>query len=240
MKRVRWIALVAAIATAILLYAFLNSLNQPAEIATTGVLVAAQTIPANTSITAQMVKAVELPAEAIVPGSITESAQVVGKVSREEIYTGEQILASNLISPGDSGNQTLAYSVQPGKRAITIAVDVTSGLANLIRPGDHIDLIGDFLVETVDASGQTNKKSYTVQLLQNITVLATDDNLIAEKAEDGSATAYQTITLQVTPQQAMQVSMAQFEGQLRAILRSPLDEEETDLPNVTLDSLLNG
>ena len=147
MKKVKIIALISAAATALFLFLFLSSLNHPVEIVKKSVLTAAANIPANTLITAEMVKVSELPAEAVISGAITDIKTIQGKISQEEIYSGEQILSAKLISAGESGSKTLAYAVKPGMRAITVPVDVTSGLANLITPGNHIDLIGQILTE---------------------------------------------------------------------------------------------
>ena len=237
MKKVKIIALVSAVATALLLFLFLSSLNQPVEIAKTSVLTAAADIPANTLITAEMVKVSELPPEAVVSGAITDVKTIQGKISQEEIYSGEQILNANLISAGESGSKTLAYAIKPGMRAITVPVDVTSGLANLITPGNHIDLIGEILTEKT-VGGASQKKSYTLMILENITVLAVDDVLAQEGKVNRDPPTYATITLQVTSEQAMKLSMAQFEGQLRAILRSPLDEKIITPKTLTLDDIL--
>ena len=56
--------------------------------------------------------------------------------------------------------------------------------------------------------------------------------------KDGLATPYATITLQVTPQDAMKLSMTEYRGHIRILLRSPLDNTTTNLPSITLDSIM--
>lgn len=236
MKKVKLLALVSAVVLATLLYVFLSALRSPAETETVTVLTAAADIPANTSITANMLRQTELPKEAALSNAISASSEVIGTVSRTEIYQGEQILSSKLIAVGKGNNETLAYTIEPGMRAITIAVDATSGLSNMIVPGNRVDIIGEFLTEKTAIN---EKQSYTVMVLENIEVLAVDNVLSKEQQQDSKTAAYATITLQVTPEQAMKLSMAQFEGELRAILRSPLDETDNDLPNLTLDDILH-
>lgn len=244
MKKVKLLAFISAVATALLLYIFLNSLGRGKEAENLMVFTAALDIPANLPITAEMLSMTELPVEAVVSGAVSDSTKVIGKVCESKIFTGEQILSSKLISAGDSASKTLAYAIKPGYRAITIAVDATTGLSNMIIPGNHVDLIGDFLIQNKSASGTADvstsgdKISYTTMVLENITVLAVD-NVLSEDGKLGSETPeYTTLTLQVTPKQAMELSMAQFEGQIRVILRSPLDEKKTYLPSITLDKII--
>jgi len=204
----------------------------------TRVIVAAVNIPANTSITAEMITLAELPAESIILGALTEPALVIGKITQANIFTGEQMLGPKLVSAGDSNSKTLAYAIEPGMRAITIAVNETAGLAYMITPGNHVDIIAEFLVEENRDTADVGKISYTAMVLENITVLAVD-NVLSESGKFGSESPqYTALTLLVTPKQAMELSMAQFEGELRAILRSPVDEKSISLPNITLDDIL--
>lgn len=240
MKKVKLLAIVSAVATALLLFLFLSSLNQPTETATTGVLVAASDIPANTSITDAMIKETALPPQALVSGAITDKSQVVGKIANTVIYAGEQLLDAKLVSTGESSNKTLAYAIEPGMRAITIAVSETSGVAYMITPGNNVDIIGEFVSTTTsDANdGSSGKVSYTTMLLENVTVLAVDNVFSQDGKTNSENPAYTTLTLQVTPKQAMVLSTAQFEGELKAILRSPVDNEMTNQPSLTLDDVM--
>jgi Flp pilus assembly protein CpaB len=104
----------------------------------------------------------------------------------------------------------------------------TSGSANTDTSGTS---------ETPDAA-DTSEKSYTMLVLENVTVIAVD-RVLSEKGKVSSESpAYATLTLEVTPEQAMELNMAQAEGQLRAILRSPLDDKITELPGITLEEIL--
>ncbi len=241
MKKVRILALVSAAATALLLFIFLNSLSKPADTDTANIIVAASDIPADTLITAAMVKMVQLPAEAVVAGAISDQGEIVGKISNTEIFAGEQILRAKLISTGESGSKTLAYAIEPGMRAISIAVDETAGLAYMIAPGDRVDIIGEFLGREPSGTEETEdtiKISHTVLVLENITVLAVDNVLDEDGKISSDKPAYTTLTLQVTPKQALELSEAEFEGQLRAVLRSPVDTEVTGKSSVTLNDIM--
>ena len=231
MKKVKILALLSAIVTALLLFVFLSSLIKFGGTDTTQIVTAAQDIPANTLITQEMLANTDIPTDAVLPGAITKISDVVGKTMKSDIYVGEQIISAKLIVPGETGNDALSYVIEPGMRAITIGVDATSGVAGMLRPSDRIDLVGEF--------SQTGKV-YTDLIAEYVNILAVD-NVLSEtgKAADGTTPAYSTITLEVTPKQAMEISMAAYSGSIRAVLRSPLDEELNKFKSITLVNVLN-
>ena len=249
MKRMRLLALIAAVITALFVYFYLNSLKQPETVIEyTNVVVAADDIPANTVITADMVSLTQIPAETLNASAITDPAYVVGKVLNSQVYTGEQISVSRLVSAdGDNVDSSLEYMIEPGMRAITIEVDEVSGLTGMLNPGNRVDILYQIDVETEiqDPDGTVETKSipYSVYLLQNVKILAVDSiTSTAGKGidtETGLAVSYTSLTLEVTPEQAQKTSFSEYTGDLRAILRSPLDEDSNNLPNITLDDFID-
>lgn len=231
MKKVKILALLSAIVTALLLFVFLSSLIKFGGTDTTQIVTAAQDIPANTLITQEMLANTDIPADAVLPGAITKMSDVVGKALKSDIYVGEQIISAKIIVPGETGDGTLSYAIEPGMRAITIGVEATSGVAGMLRPSDRIDIIGEFSVANT---------VYTDLVAEYVNILAVD-NVLSEtgKTSDGTTVAYSTITLEVTPAQAMEISMAAYSGSLRAVLRSPLDEVLNNYKSITLVNVLN-
>ncbi|MDD4583792.1 MAG: Flp pilus assembly protein CpaB [Eubacteriales bacterium] len=233
MKKVKWIALLSAVAVGVLVYLFLNSLNEPEIGLEKGVVTASVNIPSNTTITESMVIVKKLPEVAVLQNSIDDAELVIGKAASSDIVAGEQLLSDKLVTPGDSGSGTLAYAIEPDMRAITISVDATKGLAGMLKPQNKVDIIGQF-----DSEGQ-DTASYATLVGENLTVLAVDAVLDKSGSkEEGESPAYTTITLQVTPKQALEISIAEHKGQLKAVLRSPLDEKLTNLHSVTYQQVM--
>lgn len=231
MKKVKILALLSAIVTALLLFVFLSSVIKFGGTDTTQIVTAAQDIPANTLITQEMLANTDVPTDAVLPGAITKMSDVVGKTMKADIYVGEQIISAKLIVPGETGSGTLSYSIKPGMRAITIAVDATSGVAGMLHPTDRIDLVGEF-----DDGG----KVYTDMVAEYINILAVDSVLTETgKPSDGTTPGYTSITLEVTAHQAMEISLAAYSGTLRAVLRSPLDKVMNNYKSITLVNVLN-
>lgn len=233
MKKVKILALLSAVLTAVLFFFFLNTLLNMNDVETRAVVTAAADIPPNTTITAEMLVKKELPLEAVLPGSQMDPQAVVGKVARSEILAGEQVLEGKLVKVADSSSGTLAYALEPGMRAITFSVDTNQGLAGMLKPKDRIDLIGEFEYQPPGGTAT----AYTSIVEENLKILAVDSVMSEQGKADGSA--YATLTLEVTPKQAMELSMAIYKGQIRAVLRSPLDKDITNLPKITIDNVLN-
>lgn len=238
LNKVKLIALIAAILFGTLLFLFLNSLKETSERQSlqVSVVTAAVNIPSNTQITPAMVQITAMPSEVVQPGALTDTTQVIGRFSTSNIVVGEQILVAKMVMPGNGDAALLSYALAPGMRAITIPVaDAPAGLAWLIKPQDVVDVIAQF--ESLEGEKPI---SHTTLIVENITVLAVDSVLSRDgkpNGEDGSPLPYSTLTLQVTPNQAMELSMAAAKGPLRAILRSPLDKKLTNLPSVTYEQI---
>ncbi len=246
MKKIKILALISAILTALSLFLFLNSFKQ--EAVKSEVLIATANIPVDTVVTKDMVTLTKWPEEAVHPDALKNTSLAVGQVAKSNIAAGEQVLGSKLITAGNNNsNSTLAYSIEPGMRAITIAVDDISGLSGMLKPGNKVDVLAQYSVEqnvlNPGSSAENQTTMYTKMLLQNITVLAVDSILSPSgkaSGKEGAATSYASITLQVTPAEAMRTSFSEYAGKLKVILRSPLDDERKDLPNLTIkDVLLN-
>ncbi|MDD2397529.1 MAG: Flp pilus assembly protein CpaB [Tissierellia bacterium] len=243
MKKIKILAFITAVIAAVLLYNFLNSLDEKTtvELVRTGVLTASVNIPPNTPITAEMVDMTQLPIEAAHAEAVVNEAAAIGKFSKYQITAGEQVLSTKLISPeGGGGDGTLAYEIKPGMRAISIGVGNLSGLVGMIKPQNTVDVIAQFQKPEKQAEGEDKIIDYTTMLAENIKVLAVDDVISQEgkKANTETGTTYTSVTLQVTVQQAMELNMAEYKGQLRLILRSPLDEGIVNPPTIKFDDII--
>lgn len=227
-KKVKILALITAILTALLLFMFLNSLGGSPDTIRSDVLVAVRDIPAGTVITENMIAQSKIPGEAIASGAIADTSSVVGKVAGATIYAGEQILVAKLVAAGDANASSLSYALKPGMRAVTIAVDGVSGLAYMLKPGNHVDIIAQYNLKNAN-------QSKAELIVQDVTVLAVDATMSAQGKAGGADLAYSTITLQTTPAEALKISFYQYTGKLNVMLRSPVDEQKNNLPAITMN-----
>ena len=238
MKRIRLIAFFLAVIAAGALFYFISvSGNQTTETPKANVVIAAEDIPENTVITAEMLKLVSVAAETVLSNTYDQAADIIGKTTNTKIMSGEQVLSIRLVDLGSTESETLSYAIEPGMRAITIGVGDTSSLDYMIKPNDMIDIIAQYQIETqvVNASGAYENKTIptAILLMQEIKVLAVDQVM-----QKSGLDVYTTLTLEVTPEQAVQLSYSENAGLLRAILRSPLDTDTASVDTITITDII--
>ncbi len=137
-------------------------------------------------------------------------------VVRLPIAAGQPLTPGLVARAGERG--FLAAVLRPGMRAVSIAVNATSGIAGFILPGDRVDLIW----------GVSRKKGtpFTQTLMTDVRVIAID-----QKTQANSATPAKTVTLELTPKQVEALSLANSLGRIEFSLRSIAPEEEDGDPD---------
>jgi len=232
-----WIlSLVFAVAAAALFYQFIMGVQKRYEPqGMQQVMVAARDIDQNSLIGPEDVEVTRIPSQYIHPRAVRDKKDVVGKVAISSIAGGEQILSTRLL--GESGNQgRMSYTVPPGKRAISIAVDEVTGVSGFIKPSDRVDVVVTANIPTGPA-GQETLKTYTVLALQDLEVLAVGKSLPVSVGNEEKADG-NTLTLAVEPQQALILTLAAERGDIRLMLRPPGEQEKPAVPPVDLPRLL--
>lgn len=178
------------------------------------VVVAKVNIPVKTMVTAEMLELKRVPVDFIHPQDIQKKEEVIGNVTLVPVVEGEDILRSKIAQKNESKNG-LAYIVPVGKRAVSVPVDEVSGIAGLIKPGDHVDVAA-----TVNIGDGQREIPYSLIVLQNIQVLAVGKNM-EDKEKDGPEA--KTVTLAVTVEQSRPLIMASQKGNIRLMMRPPSD-----------------
>ncbi len=165
------------------------------------------------------------PAEGINANFITRAAEpdalekLKGSVARVAMYTGEPLRRSKLIGEG----QSFMSSILPtGMRAVATAISADTSAGGFILPNDFVDVIMTRRSDTGSGGSGFN----TETILKNIRVLAIDQTI--QEDEEGKKTRVgQTATLELTPQQAEIITVAQqMADRLTLALRSITDNKE--------------
>ena len=189
----------------------------PAKPVTKSVLVAAEDLGTGQFLRPSLMRwqewpNIDLPAGYVVAGPGTIDS-FVGTVVRRPIGAGQPLLRSAVVAPGERG--FLAAVLDPGMRAVSVAIDDTSGNAGLIFPGDHVDLI---LTQTIGGRGDgAPDRRMAETVLEDIQVIAMGRQLSSDGRSDGQA---RTATFEVTPAQAEKVALLTELGRLALSLRS--------------------
>jgi len=113
------------------------------------VVVANEAIPAQSRITSDMLKVEFVSPDKAEANAFTSRTQLVDRVVTEEVAAGAQILPSAVSNTAGDG---LAFKVEPGMRGISVNVQEVVTAGGNIKPGDHVDMVAIFQLETVEAA----------------------------------------------------------------------------------------
>lgn len=172
--------------------------------------------------------------------------EVLGRTPRERILANESVREERLASA--NAGVGLNAIVTPGKRAMTIATDVQTAVAGLLQAGNFVDVIVTIKPEDPTQAGA---KFISETILQEIKVLAVGSSLggnAAKEAEaketksknDPSKKLKPSITVELTPEEAEKLALAQSRGEIHVTLRSDIDILQIDSQGVTTTSKLIG
>lgn len=150
------------------------------------------------------------------PGALEKYRNSVARVA---LYSGEPLRTSKLVGEG----QTFMSSVLPsGMRAVAVQIAADTSAGGFILPNDTVDVI---MTRRSEAAASTGGFA-TETILKNIRVLAIDQTI--QEDEEGRKTKVgETATLELTPQQAEIITVAQqMADRLSLALRSVVDAQE--------------
>ncbi len=154
-----------------------------------------------------------------------------GSVTRMAMYSGEPVRRVKLI---DEGQSFMSSILPSGHRAVATSIAADTSAGGFILPNDYVDVI-----MTRRADSAAGGSGFTTEtILKNIRVLAIDQTI--QEDEEGKKTRVgQTATLELTPQQAEIITVAQqMADRLTLALRSIKDTQETGLEEA--DYLVSG
>jgi pilus assembly protein CpaB len=224
------LGLVLGLVAAVLVVVYLSSAkDESTSVKTSGgdgipVVVAATDIAAGTRLSPEMLSVKNIPATDALAGAFGTTEGVTGQVTKVPLVAGEQVIESKVAGGVEftGGNPPLALLLEPGMRAVSIEVSSLIGAGGNIRPGDFVDviLIVEIKPEGVDPETQGTSDQLAATVLQNVKVLAVDQEITNPNAEastnpDDSKDANEaatTLTLAVTPIQGEVIAMADVCG----------------------------
>ncbi|MDX1974299.1 MAG: Flp pilus assembly protein CpaB [Rickettsiales bacterium] len=135
-----------------------------------------------------------------------------GSVARRSLKAGDALTQGALLKAGEGG--VMSAVLGAGMRAVSVSVNPISGNAGFVLPGDRVDLI---LTHRIRASAEDSESIVSETFIHNVKVIAVDQSL--ENAENKPILA-KTVTVEVTPTQAEQLSVATEMGKVSISLRS--------------------
>jgi pilus assembly protein CpaB len=195
------------------------SAKQPTAGATVPVVVAASPIERGKTVEAAQLKMANYPADAVPAGAFRTVADLTGaaadkRVAIRMISANEPVLADKLSGAG--GRLILSATLTEGMRAVSLRSNDVAGVAGFVLPGDRVDILLTRAVGEGAGAGQV-----TQVLAEKVRVLGVDQT--SDDAADKPQVA-RSVTVEVTPDQAQAISLAQAVGQVSLSLRHAADE----------------
>lgn len=188
----------------------------PAPVPLTSVVVAAADLPFGTPLTPEQLRVVPWPQMSVPDGAFASKDEIFKgtKVPEDRIVVtsmgrGEAILRSKV--SGFGSRPTMSARVPAGMRAISIHIDDVSGVSGFILPGDHVDIM---LTHRVGGGEQS---LVTEVIMQSVTVLGIDQ--LSDQKADKPVLGH-TATVEVSPEAAEKLTLAQQAGTLSLALRN--------------------
>ena len=194
---------------------------------TVEVMVARADIQIGSPVTAADIRWTDWPRSGLVAPYIerTDAAELIDQVTqsiaRDAFHVGEPITLTKLVS---TNSGFLSAILPEGKRAIALEIAADTSAGGFILPNDRVDVI--MTRRTDDGAG--GDRFVTETILHDVRVLAIDQTLSelasANGGGGGETQLGKTATLEVTPEQAEIVTVAQqMSDRLTLSLRSLAD-----------------
>jgi Flp pilus assembly protein CpaB len=190
---------------------------------------------------------IEIPADAVVQGAVTDLSQIEDRTTRFPILQGEQISVARLEN-SEVQVEGGVLGIPEGHKALTIPLGMPQAVGGVVRTGDHVTVYATFQDITVLTSplkqALAGKTAATekIELGRFTFTLVPDAQLLkvglpgssGVRSEEGEDVA---ITLSLTPKDAQLVVFAKELGSVWLALLPP-NEKGTDEPPVNAVNLL--
>jgi len=170
--------------------------------------------------------------------TIDNANDIVGRKTLVGHRRGDVVFWSD-VEGGDPSKLGLSSDVKRQMRAISINVSGAAAVSGMVKPNDHVDVIGTFNFPNDEGKIQRGDP-VTLTILQNVLVLAIGkDTAKSRFREYGSGLNSSTVTLEVSPREAEMLAFAeQIKGRLVLTLRNRNDTSyEKELPQVDYEKI---
>ena len=197
-------------------------------------------LPSGTVLTKADIGAISV-VEAAVKGhvvKIDDYLLIINKKVIRALPEGAPIFWSD-VEGGEPGSRGLAGDIKQGMRAISVNVSGSASVSGMVKPTDHVDVLGTFSFPSKTA--KDDMELVTLTILQDVLVLATGKETAKSQflGDSRAASAYNTVTLEVSPRETeMLVFAEQIKGRISLALRNPDDVYfEKTLPRVNFEMI---
>jgi len=186
----------------------------PKQEKTVRMVVATRDMPMGTLLKKSDLKIVNYPEKDVPKGSVFQIAGAENRVLMVPLNTNEPVLQAKLSDM--TTVEGVSSTIDRGYRAVSVQITEVSGVAGLIQPGSHVDVIFTRPGSMAEAT--------TATILQNVKVISTGRTVAVGQTVDPRAPkSLTTVTLVLLPEDAQKLELAKSQGKISLSLRNPLD-----------------
>jgi pilus assembly protein CpaB len=188
-------------------------------------IVVTRDIPEGATISADCLEAKQIELSHISPDMLTDTSQALGRTAKFMITRDSYLSAHDLTTV--QVTNSFQSKLREGERAITFAVDSTTGVAGFVLPDSHVDVIAQ-----VGSGAETRSRP----ILSDVRVVAVG-TFYQKNPADGSAQPVSSVTVAVLPTEAGKLINAMTAGRIYLTLRS--DKDHTPVAIYDVNSLFS-
>lgn len=224
------VAVLVAAAATFGVWRVLQSAEARNRVATVNVVIATREIPEGSEITREMLTTGSWPTQTVPAGAFQRPDSVAGRVARVHIFKGEAIVPGRLAPVGTGPG--LEVKISPGKRAMAVRINDVAGISGLIQPNSRVDVL--VTMRSPDGGGRQNQVAKL--FMENMRVLSVGTNV--QRGDDGLPVDGKTATLEVTPDEAERLAVAQGQGTIQLVLRGYGDPDSINTSGASSSDVL--
>lgn len=189
--------------------------SQNTEIQMVEIFVTTKAVDVAEEITAEKIKLEQWPADRVPEGATKELEELNGKFARQRFYAGEPVMPVKLMNDSNGSSQ----KIPKGYTVVAMKADPENAVANLVRPGDRVDVMAYFTKSEVIP--ETTAKT----ILRGVRVFALDGQTQREDNSENTKAA-RTLSLLIKKTDAEVWTWASELGKIRLTLGNLTEYED--------------
>ena len=162
-------------------------------------------------------------------GAVVDPAALEGTMAVGDIYPGEQVMAADFVAVYPRA----VYQLTGANRALAIPADAIHGNTAELRAGDRVDILGAF--DSQEGQPGTGGKPVIKVLMRDVPILRAPIG-----GNGGAGSAGGNIVVKARDDKAAQLAYAADNGTLWLLLRPQAGARNTEIPLVTMETVLLG
>ena len=208
------LALIMGVITTVLFFNYTKETKTAATVQeeTVQVVRAKEAIAENQIIHADVLEVVDVPNINVHPQTVKDISDIEGKYASATIEKGEILLAHQFKDQKEEAT-FISKKIKEGYRAVSIEIPFEQSVSNLVEPGDLVDIVSN---KTVNVNGKDQVISE--QIYSHVPVLAVGRKMKASDNEQDTYVEYSTITLEMKPEDTVELIQASENGTIHFTL----------------------